>query len=514
MAASTPQKGEAWASQNVMIEGGLYLDKDVLFQATQMPGSARTLINFEPSLDGGYHRILGYSLFDTHQLPNGSSQVFGTVVSPFESSVIAMQSGNTYRSTGAGWTKINGADTHAAMSKVQYTKYTWSTNRFAFVDGDPNAFPVRIEASGAYTVLSNAPMGQKFIQEFQQYLWMSAGDGNLTFSAPGDDTNYNAINGAGQINVGFSITGIGVWRGALYVFGEYRIAQITGTSAADWVVTLLTDNIGCTGVYSLQEVNGDLIFLSSDGLRTISGTARIFDRELGVISRNINTLLIPAGASNLTSVVIGTKSQYRLFQGTSSTTTGTFPCTVGALKLQSNGSAAWEWAQIEGIAVSCADNGLFNNVELVVHGAWDGYVYQQESGITFNGTPITATYTTPYLIFSDPNIRKILYKMCANIHSAGSTSMSLGVTFDYLTPGVSQPMSQTLNISGGGISWDDGPLWDASNPQYFWDSFPDSRVCANLIGSCFSAAFSFVSFGGNDYSIQSLTIQFGEGVRR
>ena len=33
-------------------------------------------------------------------------------------------------------------------------------------------------------------------------------------------------------------------------------------------------------------------------------------------------------------------------------------------------------------------SGLLNNVETVVHGAWDGYIYQEESGTTFNGSSI------------------------------------------------------------------------------------------------------------------------------
>lgn len=516
MALPQQEQGERWGTQNVLLEGGLYLDKDVLFQASQMPGSARQLINFEPSLDGGYHRILGYEYFDTAQMPHGSSPVLGSIVNHFEDVVTAMQAGDTYQSSGSGWTKINGVDNHTAMGHVEHTDYTWATSRFTFVDGDPNAYPVRIEAAGIYTILTNAPKGQKFVREFSGYLWLSAGDGTLTFSAPNDDNDYNAISGAGELNVGFNIVGLGVWRGALYVFGEQRIAQVTGTSAVDWIVTPLTDQIGMTGVYSLQEVNGDLIFLSSDGIRTISGTARIFDRELGVISRPINSVILPLGGSNLISVVVKTKSQYRLFKGTSSTDPATAPGILGALKLQSNGSVAWEWSELSGILTACADSGLFNGSELVIHGSFDGYVYQQESGTDFNGVDIQAVYKTPYLIFSDPNVRKILRKICLNTRSSGPTMVTVGVTFDYLDPTVLNPPDNTANISGGGITYDEGTgfNWDNAVPEYFWNIFPEDRVCLNLQGSGFAAGFSFTSFGGSDYSLQAMSIQFNQGARR
>lgn len=507
------EQGEQWASQNVLVEGGLYLDKDVLFQATQMPGSARDLINFEPSLDGGYHRLLGYSKYDTNQMPHGASQVFGAVVNYIDGSVIAMQAGDTYRSTGTGWTKINSTDNHTGMGRVDFTFYSWSTSRFTFVDGDPNAFPVRVESGGSYTILTNAPKGQKFVQEFAGYLWLTAGDGNVTFSAPNADNDYNAIDGAGQINVGFPILGMGVWRGALYLFGSKRISQITGTSAADWAVTPLTDDIGMVASYTLQEINGDLVFLSSDGIRTISGTARIFDRELGVISRPINTFLVPLGSANWTSVPIRGKSQYRLFQGTGSTATTTAPGILGALKLQSNGSVAWEWAQTSGILTACASSGLISNTEVVVHGGFDGFVYQQENGMDFNGAAIQAVYRTPYLVYNDPNIRKILYKLCLNTRASGAATINVGVVFDYSSSSTATPPNLASSLSGGAWSWDDGTfLYD--DGTHDWDIVPDIKNCVNLMGSGFSSSFSFTSNGGADYSIQALSIQYGQGARR
>lgn len=506
------QQGERWSTQNILVEGGLYLNKDVLFQAAQQPGSAINLVNFEPSLDGGYHRILGYVPYDTTQLPNGSSQIFGAIVNYIDSTVIAMQGGDTFISSGSGWTKINSTDNHSGMGKVDFTFYNWATNRFTWVDGDPNAYPIRIESGGAYTQLTNAPKGQKYVQEFEGYLWLSDGTASLIFSAPDNDNDYNAIDGAGDINVGFPIIGLGAWRGALYIFGEKRIAQLTGTSAADWQVTLLTDELGMIAPYTLQEINGDLVFLSSDGLRTISGTARIFDRELGVISRPINSLILPLGSTNFTSIPIRTKSQYRLFQGTESTDTATAGGILGALKQQSNGSVAWEWSETAGILVACGSSGILNGEEVVVHGTFDGYVMQQESGTTFNGTDIQAIYQTPYLIYGDPYVRKILYKLCVNTRTSGAASINVGVTYDYGLNGVSQPASQIADLSSGGSEWDDGNDWTTSST--IWDVGSNLKSCVYLNGSGMSTSFSFTSNGGADYSIQAITAEYGQGARR
>ena len=53
----------------------------------------------------------------------------------------------------------------------------------------------------------------------------------------------------------------------------------------------VTKNVGCLSGHSIQEIAGDLIFLAPDGLRTVAGTARIGDVELGTVSSNIQNIL-------------------------------------------------------------------------------------------------------------------------------------------------------------------------------------------------------------------------------
>ena len=66
---------------------------------------------------------------------------------------------------------------------------------------------------------------------------------------------------------------------------------------------------------TIQEFAGDLIFLAPDGLRTVAGTARIGDVELGTISSNVQPLFDDniSSAIYFDSVVIPDKTQYRIF---------------------------------------------------------------------------------------------------------------------------------------------------------------------------------------------------------
>jgi hypothetical protein len=59
----------AWETFPVEVKGGLITNISPLQQGIQQPGSARSLVNFEPSIEGGYRRLLGYTKFDDAYVP-------------------------------------------------------------------------------------------------------------------------------------------------------------------------------------------------------------------------------------------------------------------------------------------------------------------------------------------------------------------------------------------------------------------------------------------------------------
>lgn len=59
----------AWNTFPVEFKGGLVTNISPLQQGINAPGSARTLVNFEPSIEGGYRRVEGYNKFDTAYVP-------------------------------------------------------------------------------------------------------------------------------------------------------------------------------------------------------------------------------------------------------------------------------------------------------------------------------------------------------------------------------------------------------------------------------------------------------------
>jgi hypothetical protein len=77
----------AWETFPIEIKGGLVTNISPLQQGITAPGTARRLVNFEPSIEGGYKRILGYNKFDEDFIPpygeplvQGSGQTGTTLI--------------------------------------------------------------------------------------------------------------------------------------------------------------------------------------------------------------------------------------------------------------------------------------------------------------------------------------------------------------------------------------------------------------------------------------------------
>ena len=65
---------------------------------------------------------------------------------------------------------------------------------------------------------------------------------------------------------------------------QLTLKNLSGTALANFVQTV-TDNLGCLATDSVIEIGGDLLFLSQDGLRPISGTDKIGDVNLETVSK-------------------------------------------------------------------------------------------------------------------------------------------------------------------------------------------------------------------------------------
>ena len=349
-----------------------------------------------------------------------------------------------------GWTKIDEARTSA--NEYTFTRYNFSgTNMMAIADGQNYAASYD---GTTYTLLNGsigsgsgtAPTSIESIFAFRNHMFFAKSSSEeLVFSAPFAENDFTPANGAGSIRVNDTIKGLHVFREKLIIFCKNSIYSLTGSSIADFVVEPITRDIGCLDKFSIQEIGGDLIYLSPDGLRTIAGTERIDDVELGTVSKPIQERIDDIGFDNLTSVVIREKSQYRLFYPTTSGVERNQYGILGTIKQNNEGQIGFQWADIIGIKPSSTDSEYIAQIEVVIHGAYDGFIYQQENGITFAGTNMEAIYRSADLIIGDAGIRKSMQRVITNYRSEGSVDARLLLRYDYDSSDTPQPDAYTVS---------------------------------------------------------------------
>jgi hypothetical protein len=399
-------------------------------------------------------------------------------------------------------------------TKVRTFKYRInSTDKIVGVDGFNYPF-VWDDATFSFINGSSDLVGADFVVFHKNQLFF-VNDDKLIFSSPYTDTDFTAANGAGVINIGATITGIIVFREALIIFTERSISQLVGNTSVDFNLQPITRNVGCVATDTIQEIGGDIIFLGPEGLRLLSATDRTGDFNLGVVSKPIQlevTSLI-SSSSSFASVVIKQKSQYRILGYNASVTPDSSKGILGT-QVAGDNTSAISWGETLGIKAYVADSNYINQTETIVFAHSDGYVYQMESGNSFDGDNILASFATPFVPVNDPRVRKTFYKMFLYTDPQGSVNMSINLKLDFDDFGSIQPETITLsNTNSGSVGF-----YGTSTAKYGTTRYGTKLkklFQTQTIGSGFSVSLQFVSEGtGPPFSLDAATLEYSTHDRR
>jgi hypothetical protein len=480
------------------------------------------MVNYEPALEGGYRRISGFTN-DYGTLPGliGEPTLGIAVYQEINDGIFGCrrpQSGNDYfhywDATNEQWVtpSTTGNPTMVGVEKVRFAKLRWGVPLLVLTDG---VNPGATWDGTTYSQITDplAPSAPRFSEDFSSHLFL-AGDPaepNLVyFSAPFTATDFDPANGAGVINVGFEVTAIKSFRDQLYIFGSTQIKVLTGNTLADFVLDDVTKNVGTVSPDTVVEFNGDVIFLSADGLRPISGTDRIGDIELNVLSKPVQnifeTLYNNEDLTQMTTLVVGRKTQFRMFLNNSES----FGI-IGSIRRSGDGGQGFEYSQLVGISVSAGDSSYIGATEFVIHGDSVGRVFRQESGIDFNGSPVFSLYQTPYLYMDDPIIRKTIYDVNTYMRSEGEIRISLGLTYDYGDTNVLKPSDEVLGTQGVAAFWDSA-TYDTTD---IYDGNPSPLTRTPVRGSGRSVSLTYVTTDSQpSHTIQAYVVSYALHDRR
>lgn len=507
----------------VLCTGGLDLVSND-FELLNKPNYARELQNFEVATEGGYRLVNGFTLYGEGSAtrPGGANPILGVV--PYALGVVVCVSTDVYYSEdGITWLQINkdtGASgvvegslgglstlTRSNQAKAQFAIMTAPNGRTDATYGSlniatgPNKVArFRIDGVGAGRTFhyeeTSTPAAGQYIETHETHMCIvdtENAPSTVYYSAYNDDSDF-AGSGSGSITIPDRIVGIKSFRDFLYVFCERSIHKISNLNDITNIAReQVTEDLGCVSGYTVQEIGGDLVFLSTDGIRNIAGTERIDDVSLSALSNLIKPLvediLNSQESFDFSSVVIEQKDQYRLFYSNVNGSYAQQKGIIGTLRPNDEtGQLGFEWTETKGIEVSAIHANLLAGNNSYFHGDFDGYVYCHDTGTTFNGTDISYRYVTPDFSMGDSGLRKTLHYLLLSSQAEGANTVTLNTKFDFSSSQIIQPPAQTLTLAStagavyGTAVYGTSTYSSTSASEY-------QRV--NLIGSGTSLSFRF-----------------------
>ena len=437
-------------------------------------------------------------------------------------------SSQAIKKNGATISQLNSASavSRGSQSLCEFTVYESNKQygKLYIADGENKIAELVIEITdaGVHTfsfkeLNRSAPTDPSLVTIFGERLIVAGQSSNpqqVAYSTRLTPENFTGAS-AGTVDVGDQIVGIKSFRNKLIVFCKNSIYQLSNLDSTA-VLSSVTKNIGCVSGKTIQEIGGDLIFLAPDGLRTIAGTARIDDIELGSISRKILPVFRDDVFPNLStitfsSMVIREKSLYRLFYFKNGTADLQQKGILGTFKISSQGVPLYEWSQTTGIPARVTHSGFDeNDNEVHYHATTDGRVYNHDTGTSFDGSNIPCEYKTPDLDYGDSGVRKTLYYIKTSIRAEGSNdNLKVLCRYDFDDNNVPQPSELSIGSLASPAVFGTAVFASAVFGQTL---FPQQKI--NLTGSGFTNNFRISSNGtGSSYTVSGFYVDYIPGGR-
>ena len=136
-----------------------------------------------------------------------------------------------------------------------------------------------------------------------------------------------------------------------------------------------------------------------------------------------------------------------------------------------------------------------------------------ESGSSFNGSPIQATFATPFVPAGDPRLRKAFYKLVLYVEPTGSVDVDVNLKLDFDEIGIIQPNTITLS-NATGVAY----FYGASTSTYGSSAYGAKLkkvYQTQIIGAGFTASLQFDSISTDPpFTLDAATLEFSTFDRR
>jgi len=510
----------------IALDGGL--DENV----SSLDRKGGTLIsgfNYEllEGTSGGYISTTGYERFDGQEAP---SSVYATeegdvdreaartailevpgedavlAVHIFDNDVYAFRNktgGATvgmYIATAAGWVEIN---TTAAPLEPDGSYNFINHNFFATVETTAMYWTDGVNKARKYdgTTLTVITTGMTTdtptnLIAHNDRLFLSFTGGSLQYSVAGDGTDWSA--GAGELGVGREITDLIAGVGnALIIFCDEAIRILKGTVAADWILETYSTSSGAY-LKSAQRLFGTVFFMDDRGVTSLEAVQDFGDFKSNSLSQKVYKTLQENKSYVTTAVVSRDKNQYRLFLSTSN---------IGIY-------FSFLDRELRGITLVKFDHPVLTTAEgenssgdnIIFFTSTDGYVYQMDSGTSFDGSEINAEMATAYYHYRSPRLWKKFCSASVEIASLDDLTLSYRVSFDYNELHLPRAGIHGISLDGFGDKWGE----DEWGTMIYGGSEVTNRTRVYIkgIGTNMNMYFSTSSKYADNHTIQNIITDY------
>ncbi|MBF0136133.1 MAG: hypothetical protein H7833_05755 [Magnetococcus sp. DMHC-1] len=328
-----------------------------------------------------------------------------------------------------------------------------------------------------------------------KHLFFSFPGGSLQHSGIGEPLDWQVSIGAGEIALGDEITGmLATVGGVMAIFCRNATHALYGTSSADWRLDLLSGESGAIP-WSIQDM-GRPIYLDDRGLRQLSAVQEFGDFQAGTLSQEVQPWFAFRSGLVLAALRVRSKNQYRVF----------FSDNSGMLCTLVPGRPPAFVPVDYGLPVCCAcSQEDESGQEKLFIGSDDGFVYQVDSGNSFDGGEVTAFLRLPFYHLGLPANRKRFRKALLEIDASPTTSIQILPTYSYGNPEIPTPLVQMFDIHGGGGTWN-----EAEWSEFIWDSQQVGTAEARIDGVGTNIGMSIISRSVEEqpHLIHGITLHF------
>jgi hypothetical protein len=386
------------------------------------------------------------------------------------------------------------ANSMAAGGRYEFTNDNFfgsaSTRRMYGVNGVSEAF----EWDGTVFVpiiTGNTVDTPEHISVNEFHLQLSFPQGSLQNSATGNPYIW-AGQGAAEIGVGHPIVGLVKEVGqVLIVLCRNRTFGLYGknTTAKPWDLKPISEESG--GIEWTMQRLSKTRYLDDRGFMQLEAVQEFGDFGDSSYSQIIEPLVTALKADVISSVINRSKHQLRTFFGDGTGIFATFDNDKVA------GFTVVNYLNEAGspIPVSVVTNGEdANGNEVLYFGSTDGFVYQMDSGTSFDGDSVDATMILSYYNAGTPAYEKEWKRVTIEADGATGTTIEYNTQFDYASGRNPVGITQQKVLQAGGSYWNVA-IWDA----FSWASEDITQIEGDING--FGRSISLQIASSSTYTV-------------